>query len=210
VFGAALPSATERAPGLEPHLALGVGEMLVFALGVAACAQFGPLAGAALLVCCLGEFAPRGRLWASLGVLGLACVAPVHGALFLAAAYAALQELDPDRGERSARVSACVAACGVAAFRWWRLAGPGGGAPPVVLLVVVAAAVAIAVGRSLYGVHFRAAPLALPFFCLGLALDGRLAGALFGLAVGVVALVVAAWGHRALPVQRERALTPNG
>jgi hypothetical protein len=59
--------------------------------------------------------------------------------------------------------------------------------------------------RSLYTSHFRALPLALPFYCAGLALSGERLAALAGLAVLALVTLVAIGGHRLAPIQRHHA-----
>jgi hypothetical protein len=75
------------------------------------------------------------------------------------------------------------------------------------MVVLVIAVVTI---RSLYAGHFQVLPLILPFYCLGLYIDGYAIGAVLGIGLLLVSTVLLAVAHRFAPVQRERALTPNG
>jgi hypothetical protein len=133
-------------------------------------------------------------------LLGLAVVGPGAAVALGALAYALLQALDPDPRQRGPRVALCAAAAALAAARML-----GGGLEPGLgAAIVVVAAVALAVQRSLFAVHVRAVPLALPAFATGLALGGLVPAA--WLLLGFVALdaIGAAFLARWLPVQRQQ------
>jgi hypothetical protein len=78
------------------------------------------------------------------------------------------------------------------------------------LVPLVALVIAVATVRSLYAGHFQVLPLILPFYCLGLYIDGNVIGAVLGIGLLLVSTALLALAHRFAPVQRERALTPNG
>lgn len=160
------------------------------------------------LALCVVEHGRRGRLWSSAGLLFLAYVGPPTAALLGALSYGVLQLLDPDPTDRLWRVALCALAAAGAAFHLTLAASTGSNA-----LAAVALALAVLVGalvRSLFDSHVRAMPLALPFFALGLFLDGRRGAALVALTAVGVSILIAAYSHRWMPVQRQRELTPNG
>ncbi|MCH6556414.1 MAG: hypothetical protein IH797_07410, partial [Chloroflexi bacterium] len=110
-----------------------------------------------------------------------------------------LQLLDPDARWRRTRVAICSAAIALAGFRLtsgetdWAI-----GAAALTAILALGAAVL----RSLHAFHFRALPLALPFYCVGLAAEGHIAAAGAGLAV----LLLATFGlsHAAPPARLAR------
>lgn len=209
VFGVPAPAPrTGWGKRHEPHQRYGVLEAGALALAVGVAGRLGVATALVLLALNLVEYVAAGRRWASALWLPLALVGPPAAALLGAATYGLLQLLDPDPTYRRARVALCTAAALAAgvelafarhAIEW---------APGVV--VVAGLAMGAAVARSLYAMHFRTMPLALPFYVLGLYLDGERTASFIGLCVVWASAVVTAYGYRWVPVQRERALTPNG
>ncbi len=202
VFGVEIPAPAPPAP--DPFARLAVGEAVALA---AVLAGMGLPAGAAslLLLACLVEHLPGGRLWSAAVLVLLAVVGPPAATAAGAGAYGLLQLLDPDPRRRPLRIALCALAAGLGAVR-----AAGGVAFGVTALAATPIAVAVIVWRSLLGTHRRALPLALPLWCAGLALDGRPAAALAGLGVLALGAAATAVGPRWLPVQQERRLTAYG
>lgn len=209
VFG--VPAPPPETGAREPRQPFGrYGVVEAVALGVAT-RTIGGLDAAAVLALVglyLVEYVKRGRLWASALFLMLALLGPQTAALLGALSYGLLQLLDPDPTDRYWRVALCATAA-TAAGAGLAFAGPRLVLNPATV-AVAAAALGGAVARSLYAAHLRAMPLVLPFYALGLYLDGYSAASLVGLSVTLVSILFAAYGYRWAPVQRERLLTPNG
>jgi hypothetical protein len=206
VFGVdAAPESARRLPRLEAVPAAAIIEMAAFPLAVGFAGGLGGglgvVATAALALVCLAELAPRGRSIASALFCGVALTGPALATLFGAPAYALLQGLDPNPEQRRSRVMLCLLAAVLAL----------GGAPGGVAFELGLISISIAVGatglaafRSLHTSHFRALPLALPFYCAGLALGGQTRAALCGLVVLGLGTIFGAAGHHVIPVQRSR------
>ena len=209
VFGVPAPvPRTGEGNAHEPHHRYGVLEAVALALAIKAVGGLGLATALLLLALNLVEYLQRGRLWAAALLLPLTLAGPPTAALLGALSYGLLQLLDPDPTHRRARVALCAAAAAVAGAQVastghvivWSLGSA----------VVAGLAVIGAVARSLYAMHFRTMPLVLPFYALGLYLDGEVTASFVGLCLVLVSTLVAAYGHRWVPVQRERTLAPNG
>lgn len=191
------PSARPASP-LETMGAAAFAEMAVFPLVVGIVGELGAPAIVALLALGLVEFAPRGRIFASLLFCAVALLGPAAAAALGALAYGTLQWLDPNPEYRRSRVALCVAAIAIASVA----SAPGARADlGVVPLVLALLAVGLAGFRSFHVTHFRALPLALPFYCAGLAFAGEPRAALAGLGVLTLGTLVGVAGHRLAPVQ---------
>lgn len=206
VFGTAAPTRSDADETPDPRRWQAVAEGLAFAAAITI-GGAPPAAAGALLCALLAEHLQRGRLYASVLFVPLAVVGPTWAAAAGALAYAALQFLDPNRALRAVRVGLCLLAGAYAVTRGLLSAGPLVDAALAVLSLV---ALATAAMRSLYAMHFRSLPLALPFFAAGLYADALPSAALAALVVTIVFAVVVAQVHRYVPIQRERTLTPNG
>jgi hypothetical protein len=193
------PAPTEP---LEAYPRAAIAEGMIFAVAIAWSAQLGVVASLALLSLALAEFAPRGRLICS----GLLCIVavtnPAASALLAASAYGMLQLLDPNPDQRNTRAGLCLVAAALAGAQL-TLASPG---PDWSLLTAGALILAIGIAglRSFYASHFRALPLALPFYCAGLVADRQLWAAGIGLAILTLGAAFKAAAHRWSPVQRRR------
>ena len=190
-----------RLQRIEAFPTAAIAEMVVFPLAVGVAGGFGAASIAVLAVLCLAEFAPRGRLLASVLFSGIAWTGPVVAAAVGAFAYALLQGLDPSPELRRSRVMLCLLACAVATFR----------AAGSLTFEIGLSAIAIALGatllaayHSLHTSHFRALSLALPFYCAGLALGGYTRAAVCGLVILAAGALVDAVGHHLAPVQSSR------
>jgi hypothetical protein len=183
-------------------------DAVVFASAQATLGGLGWMSGLALLALRAGDLFRGGHLIGAFALLLLALVGPPVAAMFGAVVGAALQAIDPNPQRRAARVGACVAALVAAGVRL--------GTEPAALhldawlVPLVALVIAVATVRSLYAGHFQVLPLILPFYCLGLYIDGNVIGAVLGIGLLLVSTALLALAHRFAPVQRERALTPNG
>ncbi len=185
---------------LEAYPRAAIAEGTIFAVAIAWSAGLDGVASLALLSLVLAEFAPRGRLICSALLCIVAVTSPASAALLAAAAYGLLQLLDPNPDHRSARAALCLLAAVLAGSQLasasgstdWGLAAAGG----------VTVATGVAALRSLYSAHFRALPLALPFYCAGLVPERQLWGAGIGLAILVLGAAFTAAAHRWSPIQR--------
>lgn len=207
VFGGVAPTETDAGEGLEPFRAYGVVESGVFGVIMGTVGGLGLGNGTLLSLLCLSEHATLGRLYSSalfipLGLLGCP-TATALGAL----AYGLLQFLDPDPTYRRMRCALCATAVVVAAGSWVTQGDAVQLDSGALLLALVALACAVA--RSLYRIHVRTLPLALPFYVLGVYVDGHLRAALFGFAFTILSALVAAYGHHRIPIQREPTLAAN-
>jgi hypothetical protein len=201
VFGVRSDSLPEPArEPLEAYPRAAIAEATVFAVAIAWSAGLDAAAAVALLSLTLAEFAPRGRLICSALLCIVAVTSPASAALLAAAAYGLLQLLDPNSEHRNARAALCLLAAVLAGSQLasasgstdWGLAAAGG----------VTVATGVAALRSLYSAHFRALPLALPFYCAGLVPERQLWGAGIGLAILVLGAAFTAAAHRWSPMQR--------
>jgi hypothetical protein len=183
-------------------------DAVVFATAQATLGGLGWVNGLAVLAIRAGDLFRGGHLIGTFALLLLALVGPPVAALFGAVVGAALQVIDPNPQRRAARVGACLVALVAAGARL--------GTEPAVLHLepwlapMVVLVIAVVTIRSLYAGHFQVLPLILPFYCLGLYIDGYVMGAVLGIGLLLVSTVLLALAHRFAPVQRERALTPNG
>ena len=199
-------AAPKAAPSetLEPYVRIGVAEAVALAAAVATIGGLGLVNAIGLAALLLVEFGRRGRLRSAVFLLPLAVWGPPFAAALGAAAYAVFQFLDPDPTQRPVRVASSLLATVVALER----AGSpllGWGFLPLAILAAL-----LVVSRSLLGSHHRAVPLVLPFYALGLRLDGFTAACVCTLAVAGGATLAATYVHGWSPLQRERTLTPNG
>jgi hypothetical protein len=203
-LGSAPASAAPSGEPLEPYAGAAFVEALVLALAVAGFGGLGLAGALGVAALVLVEIGHGGRLRSAAVFLLLAVWGPPFAAALGAGAYALLQFLDPDSTRRRLRVAVSLLATLLALAR---AASPalGWSLLPVALLAALLAA-----SRSLLGSHHRAVPLALPFYALGLRLDGSVAGCISTLAVVGGGTLAAAYLHGWLPLQRERTLTPNG
>jgi hypothetical protein len=148
--------------------------------------------GTAVILFALGavEYLRGGRLLTSLVFIAFAVVAP-GAAILGAAAYGALQYLDPDPTHRAIRIAGTfvAVAAGVVLFRFESAAVESTG---WLLVLLVVAAGAISAFRSLVYAHRRAMPLAMPFLWAGFAFDGALPLAITGLCLSSVEGVITA------------------
>jgi hypothetical protein len=199
----AAPASGAREP-LEPYVRVGVVEAAALGAGALTVGGLGAWNAIGLAALLLVEFGRDGRLRSALLFLPLAAWGPSVAAALGALAYSSLQFLDPDPTRRSLRVALSLLATGLALSR---AAAPDFGWS---LLPLAFLAVAVVLARSLLASHLRAVPLALPFYALGLGLDGYAAAALSILAVVGGGTLATAFIHAWSPLQRERSLTPNG
>lgn len=209
VFGAPTPAAPvgDRL-FMEPYWQFGMLEATLLVLLLATLGALRPLAALALLIAALIEHVRGGRVYSSAAFVLLAATGPPAAGVVGAVTYGMLQFVDPNVSRRTLRVGVCSVAAAVAAFR---VASASASLDLSVALVAVAGLAFIAVLlRSLYGAHFRALPLALPLYCLGLYLDHHVAASVAGVIFMLIATAVIARLHQWLPVQRERVLTANG
>lgn len=205
VFGVPEPAPRTHADApLEPFASWVPLEAVLFALAVGGLGELGlteaALVGALMWI----EQRAGGRSLASALWVLLAGIGPPLAALGGALVYGVLQFLDPDPTRRGLRVGLCAGAVWIAALHVGRVDVDFGG------VLALAVAVTLAVFRLLHAAHFRALPLALPFFCAGLRLEGHGMAAWLGFAVLAASSALTAYGHRWWPVQREQDLTPNG
>lgn len=203
----AAPELEPRVGALEEGLPWALLEVGGPALAVGVLGNLGAPATLGLLALAGAEFAPRGRLLAS----GLFCVVawlgPPAAAVLGASSYGLLQWLDPNPEQRTLRLALCAAAAAVGA------AGLPGALDTLhagpAAIAALAGALGLAAIRSLHMSHFRALPLALPFYCAGLATDGHLAAAWAGLALGLIGgLGVMGW--RGGPARSEAGSRADG
>ncbi len=162
-----------------------------------------------LLGLLLIEYVRGGRLYVSVLFLIFAVFSGHGGIFFGAAAYGCLQFLDPDRVQRPLRVILSVGASAIvllmSLFGWGVTLHFS-----LIFWTLTLLAFIVAMMRSLISIHFRAMPLALPFFCVGLALNSQITTAILGLVLCVIYIIIESQLHHWWPVQRERELTPNG
>jgi len=203
LFGVAAPSRAARPDEpLEAQLSWSMLEMACVALAIGLLGHFGAVGTIALLALVLVEFSHRGRLISSALFCAVAIAGPPTAALLGATAYALLHLLDPNPEKRIPRVAFCgaaVAVAGVALARTTVALDWGSGAAGALVL-----AIGIAGARSFYASHFRALPLALPFYCAGLVPDGLAAAAAVGFSILLIGTGVRAAGYRWSPVRRQR------
>lgn len=150
----------------------------------------------------------RGRLWCAAALLPAALLAPAAPVAALAAVYAGLQWLDPNRTARSARIALAAAAALIAVLRLSIAGGVDGGL--LATVAVTAAAAAVFIALTVQRIHFRALPLAWPWLCVGLAVAGDSGTAWLGLAALAAGIAAGTAARHLAPLQRERTLTPNG
>ena len=200
-FGAQAPPAAAPEP-LEGRPGLAWLEDGAFALALA----LGGQARLAVVVLLLAAAERHSRLWCAAALPPAALLAPAAPVAALAAVYAALQWLDPNRTARRARIALAAAATLVAVLRLTHI-GDGG---PLVIAAVTVAAIAVFVVQSVQRIHFRALPLAWPWLCVGLAMGGAPGAAWLGLGALVVGHLAGLAARRLSPLQRERTATPNG
>jgi hypothetical protein len=209
VFGVpAPPLLTGAAEPRDAFARYGVVEAILLGLALWTCGSLTLIPALTLVGLYLIEYTERGRPWAGALWLALALVGPPAAAFLGASSYALLQFLDPDPTGRTWRAASCAAAAVVAVIGL--VLAHAGIVVSLGAIVVAVAAVAGAILRSLFASHLRAMPLALPFYSLGLFLDGHRAAALVGLAVVLLSILAASYAHHWAPVQREQRLTPNG
>jgi hypothetical protein len=150
----------------------------------------------------------RGRLWCTAALLPAALLAPAAPLAGLAAVYAGLQWLDPNRSARTARIALAAAAALIAVLRLAIGSGADGGL--LTTAAVTVAATAVFVAQTVQRIHFRALPLAWPWLCAGLAVAGASGAAWLGLAALAGGIAGGTAARHLAPLQRERSLTPNG
>lgn len=202
------PNRAGPAEAAEPFPLLEWIDAVVFAAALATVGRLGLATGLGLFAVRAADLVPKGRLAGTLGLLLLAALGPPVAAILAAVACTALQAIDPNPERRGACLGICVGALVAAGVRL--------GMEPTALRVdlwlvaLLAAVVVLVILRALHGGHFQVLPLILPFYTLGLYVDGHPAASLLGLALLLASTIVSAYGHRWVPVQRERVLTPNG
>lgn len=165
-------------------------------------------AALALVAFGVAEFGTRGRIYASWLLLLLVVCSPPGAALLAAMTWALLQFLDPDARWRLMRVSAGALAGAIAGARLGFLALPTLSFTQAMLIGPVA--FCLVVVRGLHGVHFRAVPLVLPIYCLGLSADGLADAAWIGTGTLALSTTARLALRTVLPVQRQHELTPYG
>lgn len=210
MLGVRAEAADRLLPGeaLEPLRLWSAGELVLLTAGLWYPGGLHFNAALALLAFGAAEFGARGRLYASWLLLPLAVCAPPTAALLAGLACAGLQLLDPDARWRGVRVAACVLAAAVSGARLVSMPPDPGSLSTAAFLAPLM--IALFTVRWLHGTHFRAVPLVLPIFCLGLALDGPAPAAWMGAGTLTLATLGRLALRRLLPVQRQRGLTPNG
>jgi len=204
-----LPHASGRAatPAASIDPLAGIDWAEALALGATGVASSGALAGLGLFALRASDLGRTPLVGAS-AMLALAAVGPPFAALLGSIATAILFALRPGASHRLPELALGGAALVSSVVR----AAASGPAPLSLswLLAASVGAVVVTVARSLFNGHFQALQLVIPSYLLGLAVDGHHAAAMVSLAVLLAGVVLKAQLHRLVPVQRERALTPNG
>jgi uncharacterized membrane protein YjjP (DUF1212 family) len=129
-------------------------------------------------------------------------------AIVTASIYSLLQFLDPNKSLRRFRTFFSLAIVGYCLLDViWNKVDPF--YDPWLALIVTISIVVFLVHLT-SGSHFRSFPLAFPFLCVGMYLDGYVSPAMMGLACAIIAASFSHIGFRLFPVQKERSLATNG
>lgn len=204
-----LPTSSDAEEALEPYVRYEIGINILLMLVIAILGETGYLSCIILLAILLIEYKTQGRLYSSILFLILAFSGMPGGALIGAIAYAFLQFLDPNPTKRVWRISFCLTASIAIlslAYIGWKPAFHF----DTIFIVAFLLAIPLAAIRSLFSIHFRAMPIAMPFVWAGLTLNMQMITATIGIFFYVLSIILIAYGYKWWPVQREQKLTPNG
>lgn len=189
---------------LEQNTKFYIAESIAFVMTMMFFGGIGYLSCLLLLLMLLIEFFQKGRLFCA-GLFLPFAMFDLQGAVFLGAmAYAALQFLDPNFFNRNIRISLSISASIIALALG--LTGRGMAfSVDWVFIILFLSAFPISFIRSLVSVHFRAMPLALPFFCAGLALNNQISAAIVGIIFCTLTTTVSFFLYKLTPPIDEHA-----